>query len=62
MKIDEIFFISSKEDNAGKSEKKSEEKKTAQKSKTSRTKAKENVQEDQDVQYFDPKTGEIQEV
>ena len=57
LKIDEIFFISSKEDNAGKSEKKATEKKTAQK----KAKSSKAERDPEEVQYFDPQTGEIQE-
>jgi len=58
LKIDEIFFISSKEDNAGKSEKKTVEKKVAPK----KAKPTKQARDPEEVQYFDPKTGEIQEV
>ena len=61
LKIDEIFFISSKEDNSGKSDKKVAEKKPAQ-AKPKATKKKPTSESESDgVQYFDPQTGEIQE-
>ena len=64
LKIDEIFFISSKEDNSGKSEKKSAEKKTTDKKTTKKKPPQSNVSQDNsadEIRYFDPKTGEIQE-
>ena len=61
LKIDEIFFISSKEDNAGKSEKKSTEKKTAQAKPRAQKKKLPQESESDEVQYFDPQSGEILE-
>jgi hypothetical protein len=61
LKIDDIFFISSKEDNTGKTTKPATEKKPAQ-SKPKATKKKPTSEPESDgVQYFDPQTGEIQE-
>jgi single-stranded DNA-binding protein len=54
LKADKIYFISSKEDNSGKSEtKKPAAKKTAKKTPTDGSATAD------DVQYFDPETGEI---
>ena len=64
LKIDEIFFISSKEDNSGKPEKKSAEKKPTEKKTAKKKPSQSNVSQDNladEVRYFDPKTGEIQE-
>ena len=61
LKIDDIFFISSKEDNTGKTTKPAAEKKPAQ-AKPKATKKKPTSESESDgVQYFDPQTGEIQE-
>ena len=61
LKIDEIFFISSKEDNAGRTTKPSPEKKSAQEKPKAQKKKPNSKQESDGVQYFDPQTGEIQE-
>ena len=61
LKIDEIFFISSKEDNTGKTTKPAAEKKPAQ-AKPKATKKKPTSEPESDgVQYFDPETGEMRE-
>jgi single-stranded DNA-binding protein len=65
LKIDEIFFISSKADNTGKSEKKSAEKKPTEKKTAKKKPSQSNVSQDNptdEIRYFDPQTGEIQEV
>ena len=62
LKVDEIFFISSKEDNSGKSEKKSAEKKPAQAKPKAQKKKLPQESESDEVQYFDPQSGEILEV
>ena len=62
LKIDEIFFISSKEDNSGKSEKKSAEKKAATVKPKAQKKKLPQESESDEVQYFDPQSGEILEV
>ena len=61
LKIDEIFFISSKEDNSGKSEKKVAEKKPAQAKPKAQKKKLPQESESDEVQYFDPQSGEILE-
>lgn len=61
LKIDEIFFISSKEDNSGKSEKKVAEKKPAQAKPKAQKKKLPKESESDGVQYFDPQSGEILE-
>ena len=61
LKIDEIFFISSKEDNSGKSGKKAAEKKPAQSKPKAQKKKLPQESESDEVQYFDPENGEILE-
>lgn len=61
LKIDEIFFISSKEDNSGKSEKKVAEKKPTQAKPKAQKKKPPQESESDGVQYFDPESGEILE-
>ena len=61
LKVDEIFFISSKEDNTGKSTKPAAEKKPAQAKPKAQKKKPTSEPESDGVQYFDPQTGEIQE-
>ena len=61
LKVDEIFFISSKEDNSGKSGKKAAEKKPAQSKPKAQKKKLPQESESDGVLYFDPENGEIQE-
>jgi len=61
LKVDEIFFISSKEDNSGKSEKKVAEKKAAQAKPKAQKKKMPQESESDEVRYFDAETGEIME-
>ena len=61
LKVDEIFFISSKEDNTGKSTKPAAEKKPAQAKPKAQKKKPTSESESDGVQYFDPQSGEILE-
>ena len=56
LKIDEIFFVSSKESNAGTGKAKTEER-----PKKAKKAAKKSTEEDDGVKYFDAETGEIME-